>query len=74
MGQLGREQFRILFLDNRNGLIADEVQHEGTVDYTPVTPREIMRRALELDAVSIVLCHNHPTTPSMVTFDHAQYR
>ena len=50
------------------------MQHEGTVDYTPVTPREIMRRALELDAVSIVLCHNHPTTPSMVTFDHAQYR
>ncbi|WP_082016133.1 RadC family protein [Aureimonas altamirensis] len=72
MGQLGREQFRILFLDNRNGLIADEVQHEGTVDYTPVTPREIMRRALELDAVSIVLCHNHPSgdvTPSLADID-----
>lgn len=56
-----REQFRILFLDKKNGLIADEVQQVGTVDHTPVYPREIMRRALELSASAIILVHNHPT-------------
>jgi DNA repair protein RadC len=62
-----REQFRILFLDKKNALIADEVQQTGTVDHTPVYPREVVRRALELSATAIVLVHNHPSgdpTPS----------
>ncbi|MES2905483.1 MAG: DNA repair protein RadC [Pseudomonadota bacterium] len=61
------EQFRILFLDKRNALIADEVQNSGTVDHTPVYPREIVKRALELSATAIILVHNHPSgdpTPS----------
>ena len=61
------EQFRLLFLDKRNALIADEVQHTGTVDHTPVYPREIVRRALELAATAVILVHNHPSgdpTPS----------
>ncbi|WP_417671779.1 RadC family protein [Roseibium sp.] len=61
------EEFRILFLDKRNGLIADEVQQTGTVDHTPVYPREVIRRALELSATAIILVHNHPSgdpTPS----------
>ncbi|TIV66230.1 MAG: DNA repair protein RadC, partial [Mesorhizobium sp.] len=69
-----REQFRILFLDKKNGLIADEVQQTGTVDHTPVYPREVVKRALELSASAVILVHNHPTTPSMVTLDHAEYR
>jgi DNA repair protein RadC len=56
-----REEFRILFLDKRNGLIADEVQGTGTVDHTPVYPREVVRRALELSATAILLVHNHPS-------------
>jgi len=67
MAKLEREQFRILFLDRKNGLIADEVQGEGTVDHAPVYPREIMRRALELGASALILVHNHPSgdpTPS----------
>ncbi|HVV93594.1 MAG TPA: DNA repair protein RadC [Hyphomicrobiales bacterium] len=62
-----REQFRILFLDRRNGVIADEVQQTGTVDHTPVYPREVVRRALELSASALILVHNHPSgdpTPS----------
>jgi DNA repair protein RadC len=62
-----REQFRVLFLDKRNQLIADEVQQTGTVDHTPVYPREVVKRALELSATAIVLVHNHPSgdpTPS----------
>lgn len=62
-----REQFRILFLDKKNGLLADEVQQTGTVDHTPVYPREIVKRALELSASAIILVHNHPSgdpTPS----------
>lgn len=62
-----REQFRILFLDKRNQLIADEVQQIGTVDHTPVYPREVVKRALELSATAIILLHNHPSgdpTPS----------
>ena len=62
-----KEQFRILFLDKRNHLIADEVQQTGTVDHTPVYPREVMKRALELSATAIILVHNHPSgdpTPS----------
>jgi len=62
-----REQFRILFLDKKNALIADEVQQTGTVDHTPVYPREVVRRALELSASAVILVHNHPSgdpTPS----------
>lgn len=62
-----REQFRILFLDKKNQLIRDEVQQVGTVDHTPVYPREVVRRALELSATAIILVHNHPSgdpTPS----------
>jgi DNA repair protein RadC len=56
-----REHFRILFLNKRNELIADETQQSGTVDHTPVYPREVIKRALELDATAIILCHNHPS-------------
>jgi DNA repair protein RadC len=56
-----REQLRILFLDKRNHLIADELQQEGTVDHTPVYPREVVKRALELGATAVVLVHNHPS-------------
>ncbi|BCP54219.1 UPF0758 protein [Kaistia sp. 32K] len=62
-----KEQFRILFLDRKNVLIADEVQQVGTVDHTPVYPREVVKRALELSATALVLAHNHPSgdpTPS----------
>jgi DNA repair protein RadC len=62
-----REQFRVIFLDKRNQLIADELQQVGTVDHTPVYPREVIKRALELSATAIVLAHNHPAgdpTPS----------
>ncbi len=65
-----REIFRILFLDKKNGLIKDEVQGRGTVDHTPVYPREVVRRALELSATAIVLVHNHPSgDPSPSTQD-----
>jgi DNA repair protein RadC len=66
------EQFRILFLDKRNTLIADEVQQKGTVDHTPVYPREVVKRALELSATAIILVHNHPSgdpTPSRADID-----
>ena len=62
-----REQFRVLFLDKKNQLIADEVLNHGTVDHAPVYPREVMRRALELSSSSLILLHNHPSgdpTPS----------
>jgi DNA repair protein RadC len=62
-----KEQLRVLFLDKRNRLIADEVQQEGTVDHTPVYPREVVKRALELSATAVILVHNHPSgdpTPS----------
>ncbi|WP_181449424.1 RadC family protein [Azospirillum thermophilum] len=61
------EQFRLLFLDRRNTLIADEVQQRGTIDHTPVYPREVVKRALELNAAALILVHNHPSgdpTPS----------
>jgi DNA repair protein RadC len=67
-----REQFRILFLDKKNALIADEVQQTGTVDHTPVYPREVVRRALELSATAVILVHNHPSgdpTPSRADID-----
>jgi DNA repair protein RadC len=61
------EQFRLLFLDNKNRLLADEAQAKGTVNHTPVYPREVVRRALDLAATAIILVHNHPSgdpTPS----------
>ena len=67
-----REQFRILFLDKKNQLIADEVQGHGTVDHTPVYPREVIKRALELSATALILVHNHPTIPTSITINHAQ--
>jgi DNA repair protein RadC len=69
------EQFRILFLDKRNQLIADEVQQKGTVDHTPVYPREVVKRALELSATAVVLVHNHPSgdpTPSRADIQMTQ--
>ena len=66
-----REQLRVLFLDKRNQLIADELQQVGTVDHTPVYPREIVKRALELSATAIILVHNHPTQSFSVTLGHA---
>lgn len=67
MARNPHEEFRVLFLDRKNALIADEVQGQGTVDHTPVYPREIVKRALELSASAIILVHNHPSgdpTPS----------
>ena len=61
------EQFRVLFLDPKNRLIADEAQARGTVNHTPVYPREVVKRALELHATALILVHNHPSgdpTPS----------
>jgi DNA repair protein RadC len=70
-----KEQFRILFLDKRNQLIADEIQQQGTVDHTPVYPREVVKRALELSSTAIILVHNHPSgdpTPSRADIQMTQ--
>jgi len=67
MAQEKTEQFRLLFLDNKNAVIADEEQQRGTINHTPVYPREVVKRALELGASAIILVHNHPSgdpTPS----------
>ncbi len=67
-----KEEFRVLFLDRKNILVADEVQSRGTIDHTPVYPREIVKRALELSATAIILVHNHPSgdpTPSKADID-----
>lgn len=72
IGARPREQFRVLYLDKRNRLIRDEVVGEGTVDHAPVYPREVVRRALELNASALVLAHNHPAadpTPSTADID-----
>jgi DNA repair protein RadC len=72
MGFEAREQFRILFLDKKNRLIADEMQQRGTVDHTPVYVREVVKRALELSSSAIILVHNHPSgdpTPSRADID-----
>ena len=72
MGHERTESFRVLFLDRRNYLIADEEQQRGTVDHTPVYPREVVKRALELGATAIILVHNHPSgdpTPSRADID-----
>jgi DNA repair protein RadC len=70
-----REEFRVLFLDKRNQLIADELQQVGTVDHTPVYPREVVKRALELSATAMILVHNHPSgdpTPSRADIQMTQ--
>ena len=67
LGHEAVEQFRVLFLDRKNRLIADETQQSGTVDHAPVYPREVVKRALELGATALILVHNHPSgdpTPS----------
>ncbi len=72
MGHGKTEQFRILFLNGRNVLIADELQQEGTVDHTPVYPREVIKRALDLGASALILVHNHPSgdpTPSQADIE-----
>jgi len=70
-----KEQFRIIFLDKRNQIIADEVQQTGTVDHTPVYPREVVKRGLELSATALILVHNHPSgdpTPSRADIQMTQ--
>lgn len=72
IGHQSHEEFHVLFLDNRLQLIADERQQRGTVNHTPVYPREVVKRALELGASSIILVHNHPSgdvTPSKEDVD-----
>ncbi|MBL4690904.1 MAG: DNA repair protein RadC [Rhodospirillales bacterium] len=72
MGHQKNEHFRILFLNRQNVLIADEVQQSGTVDHTPVYPREVVKRALELSATAIIMVHNHPSgdpTPSQADIE-----
>ena len=61
MARLPTEQFRLLFLDRKNVLIADELQQKGTVDHTPLYPREVVKRSLELNASAIIMVHNHPS-------------
>jgi len=66
------EQFRVLFLDRKNRLIADEILGQGTVDRAPVYPREILKRGLELEASALIIAHNHPSgdpTPSQADID-----
>ncbi len=72
MGHESKEGFRLLFLDKRNRVIADEQQQSGTVDHTPVYPREVVKRALEHGATALILVHNHPSgdpTPSQEDID-----
>jgi DNA repair protein RadC len=70
-----KEQLSIIFLDKRNQIIADEIQQTGTVDHTPVYPREVVKRALELSATAVILVHNHPSgdpTPSRADIQMTQ--
>ncbi len=72
MGKNRIEEFRVLFLNNRHALIADEVLQRGTINHTPVYPREVVKRGLELSAASVILLHNHPSgdpTPSKADID-----
>jgi DNA repair protein RadC len=72
MARTALEEFRVLFLDRKNALIADEVLNRGTIDHAPVYPREIVKRALELSASALILVHNHPSgdpTPSRADID-----
>ena len=65
MARETREQFRVLFLNRKNMLIADEVQGQGTIDHTPLYPREVVKRALEHGAAALILVHNHPSGDPM---------
>ena len=72
MSHLTIEQFRLLFLDQKNKILADEVQQQGTIDRTPIFPREVVKRTLELGATSLIMVHNHPSgdpTPSQADID-----
>ena len=72
MGHSPNEQLRVIFLDQKNQIITDEVQQVGTINQTAVYPREIMKRALEVGAASIIMVHNHPSgdpTPSKADID-----
>jgi len=72
MSHLTVEQFRLLFLDQKNKVIADEIQQQGTINRTPIFPREIVKRTLELGATSLIMVHNHPSgdpTPSQADID-----
>ncbi len=72
MSHLSIEQFRLLFLDHKNKMIADEVQQQGTINRTPIFPREVVKRTLELGATSVIMVHNHPSgdpTPSQADID-----
>jgi DNA repair protein RadC len=76
MAYQGVEQFRLLYLNRKNVLIADELQQRGTIDHTPVYPREVIKRALELDASALIMVHNHPsgdTTPSRADVDMTKH-
>lgn len=70
IGHAQTEEFHVLFLDRKNVLIKDEPQSKGTVDHTPVYPREVLKRALELGASALILVHNHPTPPISITLGH----
>jgi len=72
IARLEHEEFHVLFVDRKNNLIADERMSRGTIDHAPVYPREVVKRALELNAASIILSHNHPSgdpTPSRADID-----
>ena len=72
MGHETKEQFRIVFLNTKNAVTADEVQQHGTVNHTPVYPREVIKRALDLGATALIMVHNHPSgdpTPSQADID-----
>lgn len=72
MSHLTIEQFRLLFLDQKNKIIADEIQQQGTINCTPIFPREVVKRTLELGASSLIMVHNHPSgdpTPSQADID-----
>ena len=72
MGHISIEQFRVLYLDSKNMIIADDLQENGTVDHVPILPREIIKRALYLGSSSIILIHNHPsgnTKPSKMDIE-----
>ncbi|MBY0501736.1 MAG: DNA repair protein RadC [Alphaproteobacteria bacterium] len=72
MSHLTIEQFRLLFLDQKNKIIADEIQQQGTINRTPIFPREVVKRTLELGATSLIMVHNHPSgdpTPSQADID-----
>ena len=70
MAHLTRERVRVLFLNAKNMLIANELQQSGTVDHTPVYPREVVKRALELSATALILVHTHPTRPPLIPLGH----